>query len=82
LVEYGVPLSPVGRVVVPIERAGTGVTVTVAVADAVLSATLVAVITAVVFVVTAGAVNNPAVEIFPVDAFQVTAVSLVLMTVA
>jgi len=64
------------------ERAGTGVTVTIAVANAVRSATLVAVITAVVVVLTAGAVYNPALETLPTVAFQVTAVSLVFVTVA
>ena len=66
----------------PMERAGTGITVTIAVADAVRSTTLVAVMTAVVVVLTAGAVYNPALETLPTVAVQVTAVSLVLRTVA
>ena len=57
-------------------------TVTIAVANTVRSATLIAVTTEVVIVETAGAVNNPVVEILPTEAFQVTAVLLVLLTVA
>jgi hypothetical protein len=81
-VEYCVPVSPDGRVAVPMDRGGIGVTVTVAVANTVRSATLIAVTTEVVIVETAGAVNNPVLEIWPADAFQVTAVLLVLLTVA
>jgi hypothetical protein len=64
------------------DRGGTGVTVTIAVANAVLSATLVAVTTDVVVAEIEGAVNNPLLEIFPSEAFQVTAVLPVLLTVA
>jgi hypothetical protein len=63
-------------------RGGTGVTVTIAVANTVGLAKLTAVTTAVVVVETAGAVNNPVLEIWPTEAFQVTAVLLVLLTVA
>jgi hypothetical protein len=64
------------------DRGGTGVTVTMAVANTVGSAKLTAVTTAVVVVETAGAVNNPALEILPSEVFQLTAVLLVLLTVA
>jgi hypothetical protein len=64
------------------DRGGTGVTVTMAVANTVRSARLAAVTTAVVVVETAGAVNNPVLEILPSEVFQMTAVLLVLLTVA
>jgi hypothetical protein len=60
--------------VVAIARALSGVTVTVAAARELVLATLVAVITADVLPVTAGAVNTPLLEIVPALAVQVTAV--------
>jgi hypothetical protein len=62
--------------------AGIAERVTLAVADFVLSALLVAVITDVVLAVTQGAVNSPLVEIVPAVAFHVTPVSAVFETVA
>jgi hypothetical protein len=62
--------------------AGIGKRVTLAVADFVLSALLVAVMTDVVLAVTQGAVNRPLLETVPAVAFQVTPVSAVLETVA
>ena len=53
--EYPVPLSAFAKVVVVIDNAGITLTVTFAAEDLVLSAWLVAVITAVVLLVTAGA---------------------------
>jgi len=55
-------------------------TVTVALADLVLSATLVAVTVTVFVAVTVGAVNSPAVLTVPEVADQVTAVLLVFVT--
>ena len=59
-----------------------GVTVSMAWADFVLSATLVAVIVAVVVDTTLGAVNRPLGETVPLEADQVTAVFEALLTVA
>ncbi len=60
----------------------TLLTDTMAVADLVGSATLVAVTTTEVFAVTVGAVNNPLEEMVPWEAVQVAAVSEVFETVA
>jgi len=60
----------------------TGVTVTVALADFVVSATLVALTVPVVFAVTVGAVNKPVLETFPIVADQVTDVFVAFETVA
>lgn len=59
-----------------------GITDTVAVADLVGSATLVAVTETTVTLVTDGAVNKPLLEIVPLVVDQVTLVSLELVTVA
>ena len=59
-----------------------GITETVALADLVLSATLVTVTTTEVVAVTTGAVNNPVEETLPADAVQVTEVFEVFETVA
>jgi hypothetical protein len=59
-----------------------GMTVTVALADFVVSATLVAVTTTEVVDVTIGAVNNPLAETLPAEVVHVTAVFDVFETVA
>ena len=53
-----------------------------ALADLVVSATLVAVSTTLVLLVTVGAVNSPLGDTVPADTIQVTAVFDVLVTVA
>jgi hypothetical protein len=65
-----------------IDTLTAGVTVTTAIANFVGSATLVAVTETIVSVFTVGAVNNPALEIDPLVADQVTAGLSVLMTAA
>ena len=59
-----------------------GFTVTLADADFVESAWLVAVTVAVVVELTVGAVNNPALEMVPAEAFQVTPVFVEPLTLA
>ena len=63
-------------------RAGIGDRLTVVLADFVVSALLVAVIVAVEFEVIHGAVYKPVVVMLPCDAFHVTPVFVVLMTIA
>lgn len=65
-----------------IPSAGSGSTVTFACAEALVSAVLVAFTVTEVLVVTLGAVNNPLLEMVPLEADQVTAVFDVLLTVA
>jgi hypothetical protein len=57
-----------------------GVTVTMALADLVVSATLIALTVMVVFAVTVGALNNPVLLTVPAVAVQVTAVLPVFVT--
>jgi hypothetical protein len=85
VVEYAVPVVAAGNdrvVMLKLVPVPAGVTATVAEPFAVGSAVLVAVTVTVVRAVTAGAVNNPVLEICPEVADQVTLVMLVSRTEA
>ena len=76
------PVSRLGKLAVVMTSAGIGKRVTIAEADFVVSALLVAVITDVVLAVTQGAVNKPLLEIVPAVAVHETPVFVVLETMA
>ena len=80
LVTPTVPLPKLMLVGFSVRMPAAAFTVTVALADLVLSATLVAVTVTVFVAVTVGAVNSPLVLTVPEVAYQVTAVLLVFVT--